>query len=156
MNLDALKLIVVPTDFSEPSAVALRAACGCPRRSTFHSRCSTSTSGASQIAFTAMEILGVNGVFILTGVPGRKGPIEIDADRIMRNLVLKNQLVYGTVNAGRDAFEAAVSDLTEFRRRWPKPLAALITGRYPPEACRDLLLDPQMASRAWLTFAPRS
>ena len=26
MNLDALKLIVVPTDFSEPSAIALRAA----------------------------------------------------------------------------------------------------------------------------------
>lgn len=113
-------------------------------------------TGASQIAFKAMEGLGVNGVFILTGVPGHKGPIEIDADRIMRNLVLKNQLVYGTVNAGRDAFEAAVADLAEFHRRWPKPLAALITGRYAPEACRELLLGPPEGIKRVVTFAPTS
>ena len=90
-----------------------------------------------------MEALGVNGVFIFTGVPGRKGPIEIDTDLIMRNLVLKNQLVYGTVNAGRDAFEAAVADLAEFQRRWPEPLGGLITGRHPPEDCAELLLGPR-------------
>jgi threonine dehydrogenase-like Zn-dependent dehydrogenase len=113
-------------------------------------------TGASQIAFKAMEVLGVDGVFILTGVPGRKGSIEIDADLIMRNLVLKNQLIYGTVNAGRDAFEAAVADLTEFHRRWPKALAALITGRYPPEACQDLLLGPPDGIKRVVTFAPKS
>jgi len=48
-------------------------------------------------------VLGVNGVFIFTGVPGVVAPIEIDAERIMRNLVLNNQVICGTVNAGRDA-----------------------------------------------------
>ena len=59
-------------------------------------------------------VLGTNGLFILTGVPGKHGPDSIDTDKIMRNLVLKNQCVLGTVNAGKDAFQKAVADLTAF------------------------------------------
>ncbi|HZL21290.1 MAG TPA: hypothetical protein VFG23_26385, partial [Polyangia bacterium] len=110
-------------------------------------------TGASQIAFKAMEALGVNGVFILTGVPGHKGRVEIEADLIMRNLVLKNQLIYGTVNAGPDAFDAAVADLSEFHLRWPQALAALITGRYAPEACPGLLLGPPSGIKRVISFA---
>jgi threonine dehydrogenase-like Zn-dependent dehydrogenase len=110
-------------------------------------------TGASAIAFKAMEALGVNGMFIFTGVPGHKGPIEIDADLIMRNLVLKNQLVYGTVNAGSDAFQAAVSDLGEFHRRWPTQLLDLITARHPPEACSDLLLGSPAGIKQVVSFA---
>ena len=50
---------------------------------------------------------------------GTQGPIEVDTDLIMRNMVLKNQVVLGTVNAGRDTFEAAIKDLGEFMQRWP-------------------------------------
>ena len=57
----------------------------------------------------------------------------------MRNLVLKNQVVLGTVNAGRDAFEAAIRDLGEFMSRWPEATRALITGRFAMESCADLL-----------------
>ena len=70
----------------------------------------------------------------------------------MRNLVLKNQLAYGTVNAGHDAFEAAVLDLTEFHRRWPEQLAGLITGRHPPEACNDLLSGSPAGIKSVLSF----
>jgi len=49
----------------------------------------------------------------------------------MRNLVLKNQIVYGTVNAGRDAFEVAFRDLEIFHSRWPDAVKSLITGRDP-------------------------
>ncbi len=96
--------------------------------------------GASQIAFQVMKVLGTNGIFVFTGVPGRKAPIEVDTDLIMRNLVLKNQVVFGTVNAGRDSFQAAIRDLGIFMKRWPNAVRALITGRYPIEAHRDLLL----------------
>jgi len=37
--------------------------------------------------------LGPNAVFIFTGVPGRKGPIECDTDFIMRDVVLINQVI---------------------------------------------------------------
>jgi threonine dehydrogenase-like Zn-dependent dehydrogenase len=96
--------------------------------------------GASRLAFDVMKVLGTNGIFVFTGVPGRKAPIEIDTDLIMRNLVLKNQVVFGTVNAGKAAFEAAIRDLGVFMQRWPAAVRALITGRYPIEAYRDLLL----------------
>jgi threonine dehydrogenase-like Zn-dependent dehydrogenase len=97
-------------------------------------------AGASQVAFETMQALGANSVFIFTGVPGRKAPSAVDTDLLMRNLVLRNQIVYGTVNAGRDAFEAAVRDLRAFAQRWPQAVRSLITGRHPIEAYRDLLL----------------
>jgi len=97
-------------------------------------------AGASQVAFETMQALGANSIFVFTGVPGRKGPVEIDTDLLMRNLVLRNQLILGTVNAGRDAFEAAIRDVGEFGRRWPQALRALISGRHAPEEYRELLL----------------
>jgi threonine dehydrogenase-like Zn-dependent dehydrogenase len=98
-------------------------------------------TGAAQVSFQLMETLGVNGVFVLTGVPGRKGPVKIEAARIMRNLVLKNQVVLGTVNAGRVDFEAAIRDLGVFLGRWPHALRGLITGRHPISRYRELLQD---------------
>ena len=100
-----------------------------------------------------MEVIGTNGVFVFTGVPGWKAPIDVDTDVIMRNLVLKNQVMFGTVNAGHEAFEAAIRDLTLFQHRWPAAVRSLITGRYPVEAYRDLLLGPARGIKNVLTFA---
>jgi glucose 1-dehydrogenase len=97
-------------------------------------------TGASSLAFETMKYLGTNGIFIFTGVPGRKRPIQVDTDLIMRNLVLKNQIVFGTVNAGRDSFENSIRDLGTFAKRWPEAVQSLITGRFPMEAYGDLLL----------------
>jgi threonine dehydrogenase-like Zn-dependent dehydrogenase len=87
-------------------------------------------AGASQLAFDVLPQLAANGVFIFTGVPGRKHRIEVAGDAIMRNLVLRNQAVIGTVNAGRIDFESAARNLLAVRERWPGALEALITGRY--------------------------
>jgi hypothetical protein len=85
-------------------------------------------------------------------VPGRRRPIEVDTDLIMRNLVLKNQVVLGTVNAGRETFEAAIEDLGVFQRRWPAALRALIT-RHPLEAHRELLTGTPAGIKNVLRFA---
>jgi threonine dehydrogenase-like Zn-dependent dehydrogenase len=87
-------------------------------------------TGASKLSFDVLRVLGTNAIFIFTGVPGRKHHIEIDASLLMRNIVLKNQNILGTVNAGRDAFEAAVRDLAVFRMRFPDALSKMITRRY--------------------------
>lgn len=100
-------------------------------------------TGAAKVAFEALEELGTNGAFVFTGVPGRKAPIEIDASVLMRRMVLENQLVFGTVNAGPDAFEAAITDLGRFQARWPDALSALITGRYPIDDYAALLTGPR-------------
>ncbi len=98
-------------------------------------------TGASKLAFDALAFLGVNAIFVFTGVPGRRGPIQVDTDLLMRNMVLKNQILLGTVNAGRDAYEKAIQSLGVFLQRWPKAVRALITGRYPIEGYQDLLLS---------------
>jgi threonine dehydrogenase-like Zn-dependent dehydrogenase len=96
-------------------------------------------TGAAAISFQLLEVLGTNGVFVFSGVPGRKAPIELAADALMRDMVLKNQLVFGTVNAGSDAFAAAVADLAHFKARWPGQVAQVITGRFAPEDAPRLL-----------------
>jgi threonine dehydrogenase-like Zn-dependent dehydrogenase len=109
-------------------------------------------TGASQLSFDTIQILGTNGVFCFTGVPGRKAPISIDADLLMRNLVLKNQLVFGTVNAGAEAFAASIKDLTAFHARWPEQVKALVTGRFAPEAAVELLTGQSKGIKNVISF----
>jgi glucose 1-dehydrogenase len=89
--------------------------------------------GASHVAFEVMKVLGANAVFIFTGVPGHNAPIPVDSSLLMSNLVSKNQIVVGTVNAGKDAFEAAIHDLSTFTQQWTRAVRTLITARYPLE-----------------------
>ena len=88
-------------------------------------------TGASGFAFEVIKHLGPNAVFIFTGVPGRKAPIPVDTDRIMRDMVLNNQAIVGSVNAPPHCFEAAINHLGVFSSRWPDAVRALITKRYP-------------------------
>jgi threonine dehydrogenase-like Zn-dependent dehydrogenase len=98
-------------------------------------------TGAAKISFEVLGVLGVNGVFIFTGVPGVRAPIEIDAEQIMRNLVLNNQVICGTVNAGRASFEEGVQDLGSFMQRFPAAVRALITARVSLGDARDAVLS---------------
>jgi len=94
-------------------------------------------AGAPQFAFEVLKYLGANGIYVFTGVPRHEKPVTFDTERIMYNLVLKNQVVLGVVNAGPQAFDNAVRDIGVFAARWPQALRAMITGRYPMEAFRD-------------------
>lgn len=96
--------------------------------------------GAADIAFDVMKILGLNGVFVFTGIPAHKPAIPVEADSLMRQMVLMNQAIIGTVNADRGAFENAIRDLGVFKQRWPDALRSIISGRFPMESYRELLL----------------
>jgi hypothetical protein len=48
----------------------------------------------------------------------------------MRRLVLRNQVMGGSVNASHDHFELAVNDLVQARTRWHDHVAGLITHRH--------------------------
>lgn len=109
-------------------------------------------TGAAQISFEVMEVLGINSVMVFTGIPGLKSPISVDADLIMRNMVLKNQIVLGTVNANQAAFENAVEDLGFFNAHWPDAVRSLITGRFAPESYQDVLLGPKNGIKNVISF----
>ena len=109
--------------------------------------------GHSHFALQALQVLGTNGTFVLTGVPGLQAFVEADPARTMRNMVLKNQVLMGTVNAGPDAFAAALRDLDAFRRRWPAVVRTLIAGRYPAEQAPELILGRPTGIKSVITFA---
>jgi threonine dehydrogenase-like Zn-dependent dehydrogenase len=109
-------------------------------------------AGAPRLALDALAALAPNAIAIVTGVPHRHAGAGLDPDRFVRGLVLGNQVLLGTVNAGPDAFTAAVRDLEQFDRRWPGPLRGLITGRFPIEACRELLLGPPTGIKSLVSF----
>jgi threonine dehydrogenase-like Zn-dependent dehydrogenase len=110
-------------------------------------------TGVAKVSFDVMSVLGNSGIFVFTGVPGRKAPIELDAELIMRNIVLNNQVVLGTVNAGRASFEEAVRDLAFFMEHFPAAVRRLITARVPLDKARDLVLSPPIGIKSVITVA---
>jgi glucose 1-dehydrogenase len=97
--------------------------------------------GGAKVSFEVLKVLGLNGIFVFTGIPGFPMPhITIDAEFIMRNMVLKNQVVLGTVNAGRDAFDNAIHDLGIFMARWPEAVRSIITARHQLDTAKELLV----------------
>lgn len=110
-------------------------------------------TGASLFAFEMVSLLGRNGVYVMTGVPGRKEPVPISVGTIMSNMVLKNQLIIGTVNAGAPAYEAAIRTLCEVNRRWPGLLASMITSVLTPEDVPAALSGDKHGIKQVVTFA---
>lgn len=108
--------------------------------------------GVAQVSFDVMSVLGMNGVFVFTGIPAPEGHITIEGNQLMRNLVLKNQLIVGTVNADKAAFQAAIRDLGEFKKRWPEALAQVITARHPITDYRDLLVGKSTGIKHVISF----
>jgi threonine dehydrogenase-like Zn-dependent dehydrogenase len=108
--------------------------------------------GHSHFALEVLRVLGHNGIYILTGVPGLQAFIQADPASLMRDMVLKNQVLLGTVNAGPDAFAAAVQHLAEFQRHWPDATQTLIAGRYPPEQAAQLIFGRPTGIKSVISF----
>jgi threonine dehydrogenase-like Zn-dependent dehydrogenase len=84
-------------------------------------------SGSSPLAFDAMQGLAKNGVLVLTSVTGGDRKVEIPADRINLEFVLGNRVMVGSVNAGREHFEAGVRDMAHAESAYPGWLSSLLT-----------------------------
>ncbi len=112
--------------------------------------------GVPSLVFDVARFLAPNGVLITTGVPAQRAPIPVEASRILRQMVLGNQVLIGSVNCGRDGFEAAVRDLATFTERWPGAVRGLITGRFPMDSYRDLLLGHAPGIKHVFAVAPEA
>lgn len=84
-------------------------------------------TGYAPLVFDAMNILGKNGVLVLSSVTGGGREIQIPADHINLGFVLGNKVVVGTVNANREYFETGVKDLSYSELEWPGWLKKLLT-----------------------------
>jgi len=86
-------------------------------------------TGATPEALAAMEHLGRNGVYLMTGIPGRRGAFTLDAGHLLHGMVQRNQVIIGPAHPSAEAYRAAIQDLALFSRRWPGALARLISSR---------------------------
>ncbi|HEX7973985.1 MAG TPA: glucose 1-dehydrogenase [Anaerolineales bacterium] len=88
-------------------------------------------AGVPKLEFNLLDALSVNGIYVLTGIPGGDNPIQIDGAELVRRLVLNNQVMFGSVNASRGHFQMAVDDLERGHQRWGEHIDRLITNRHP-------------------------
>jgi hypothetical protein len=92
---------------------------------------------------------------MLTGVPGKHALSDTATDLadLLRSIVLNNQVVLGTVNAGPPAFAAAIIDLEACFQRWPVALDALLSKRIPIECALAQLMERRAGIKHVITFA---
>ncbi len=88
-------------------------------------------AGAANVAFDGMQILANNGVLCLLGLSCGSRTAELPVEKITQQLVLGNQVVFGSVNANVRHFATGVKDLTRIEKKWPGVLNQLITTRLP-------------------------
>jgi threonine dehydrogenase-like Zn-dependent dehydrogenase len=86
-------------------------------------------SGFSPLAFQAAEVLGKNGVLVLSSVTGGENKVEVNADKINLGFVLGNKVMVGTVNASRADFVSGVNDLVKAEAFFSGWLNKLLTKR---------------------------
>jgi threonine dehydrogenase-like Zn-dependent dehydrogenase len=84
-------------------------------------------TGYSPVVFDGMRLLAKNGVLVLASVTGGDRMVEVPADRINLDFVLGNKVMVGTVNANREHFEMAVTDLAKAELEYPGWLGKLLT-----------------------------
>jgi threonine dehydrogenase-like Zn-dependent dehydrogenase len=111
-------------------------------------------TGVAALEFNLLDALAPDGVYVLTGLPGGDRPLQIPGAALIRQLVLDNQAMLGSVNAARSHFQMAVDDLARARRRWGEHVAQLITHRYPyPEFEKALRQHPSDQIKAVIEWA---
>jgi threonine dehydrogenase-like Zn-dependent dehydrogenase len=86
-------------------------------------------AGIAKLNFDLLSLLAINGAFVLTGVPGDQRLVQVDGAKLMRQMVLGNQVMIGSVNESIQHFETGIADLQEANKRWPGILEKLITKR---------------------------
>jgi threonine dehydrogenase-like Zn-dependent dehydrogenase len=92
-------------------------------------------TGVARLVVDAMRFTAPGAVVCLTGVaPSRS--LSVDVGEINNEIVLENDVVFGSVNANRRHFEQAAAALKAADRDW---LARLVTRRVSLERWREAL-----------------
>lgn len=88
-------------------------------------------TGIAQLEFQLIDTMGNNAVYVATGIPGGDRPLTIQGASLMQQLVLKNQVLLGSVNASLHHYQMAVDDLGASLKQWPDAIKAVITDKIP-------------------------
>jgi threonine dehydrogenase-like Zn-dependent dehydrogenase len=87
-------------------------------------------TGVAEVIVEVLSAAGPSGIVCLTGVSYGGRHQLVDVGETNREIVLENNVVFGSVNANHRHWEAAAQALVDADQRW---LASLITRRVPLE-----------------------
>jgi threonine dehydrogenase-like Zn-dependent dehydrogenase len=87
-------------------------------------------TGVGQVISDSIQVIGAGGVVCLTGVGTGGRPIGLSTADVAAEMVLRNNIVVGSVNANKRHWYKAGEALARADRSW---LARLITRRERPE-----------------------
>jgi threonine dehydrogenase-like Zn-dependent dehydrogenase len=85
-------------------------------------------TGVPELVVDAVQSTAPGGLVCLIGISPRGRTLSVDVGALNDELVLENDVVFGSVNANRRHFAAAAEALAAADRDW---LAGLITRRVP-------------------------
>jgi glucose 1-dehydrogenase len=92
-------------------------------------------TGVAQLVVDAMRFTAPGAIVCLTGVAPRRS-LTVDVGEINNEIVLENDVVFGSVNANRRHFEQAARALEQADREW---LERLVTRQVPLERWSEAL-----------------
>jgi threonine dehydrogenase-like Zn-dependent dehydrogenase len=93
-------------------------------------------TGLGVVGRAAASRLASGGIMCLTGIMDPKDAPDVNATALNRAMVLNNQVLFGTVNAGRRHWQQAVGSLAAADHEW---LQGLVTRRVPLTRWSDAL-----------------
>jgi glucose 1-dehydrogenase len=88
-------------------------------------------TGSSAVVFSAMRLIAPDGILCLLSVTGGSKTEPVPTDEINQDLVLRNNVVFGSVNANPRHFRMGAQDFAAIEHRHPGALARLITDHLP-------------------------
>src|SRR4029077_13794505 len=88
-------------------------------------------AGNAQLMAQTLSLLRRSGVACLLGIDPRNQTVELDGPVLGVDTILENRVLFGSVNARREDWLAAVDDLDRARERWPEALEQFVTLRVP-------------------------
>lgn len=91
-------------------------------------------TGAGEVVLDAMSRTAPQGIVCLAGVSSGGHKLKFDVGDLNRNMVLENDVVFGSVNANRRHYAAAAAALAKADKDW---LARLITRKVPLSRWRE-------------------
>jgi glucose 1-dehydrogenase len=90
-------------------------------------------TGDAHVMLGTLALLRRNGVACLLGLDGRVQNVALPGKVIGHDTVLQNRAIFGSVNASRADWLAAIDQLDRARARWPDALEACVGLRVPLE-----------------------
>jgi len=85
-------------------------------------------TGVASVIVETIDQVGTDGILCLAGVSSHNQNVGLDMGTINRNMVLANQVIFGSVNANRHHWQLAEQHLLKADRNW---LSRLISRREP-------------------------